>query len=215
MFLGIVLALCVLALPMVERVEASDGKPVARKVTLPDVPPLYRLMVERETAEVWGVFAPTARIAAQIHQESTWNPNAASKYAHGMAQFTPDTAAWIATKFPKQLGDFDPLNPAHAVRAMVIYDHWLLQRVPATSPCDQWAFALSAYNGGLGWISRDRERASAKGADPARWFGHVDAHSARAGWAIKENRGYVRNILLRWEPAYIAAGWSGSAACPT
>jgi membrane-bound lytic murein transglycosylase MltF len=170
-------------------------------------------MVEREAAAVWGINAPTARIAAQIHQESAWNPKAASKYANGLAQFTPPTAKWIAEKFPEQLGDFDPWDPAQAVRAMVIYDNWLLERVPDTSECDRWAFALSGYNGGLGWVNRDRRRASAFGADGARWFGHVDAHSARAGWAIKENRGYVTNILLRWEPAYVAAGWSGTPAC--
>ena len=77
-----------------------------------------------------------------------------------------------------------------------------------------WAFTLSAYNGGLGWISRDKNRASASGADPARWFGHVEAHSARAGWAFRENRTYVQRILLRLEPAYIAAGWPGEAVCP-
>jgi soluble lytic murein transglycosylase-like protein len=194
--------------------QASASAPArASRIVLPEVPPLYRLMVEREAADVWGINPPTARIAAQIHQESGWDPKAASKYAQGMAQFTPATAAWIAQQFPRELGDFDPWNPAHSVRAMVFYDRWLLQRVSGASECDRWAFALSGYNGGLGWVKRDQRRASAKGADSARWFGHVDAHSARAGWALKENRGYVRNILLRWEPAYLSAGWSGSLVC--
>ena len=189
--------------------------PASMATPLPNVPPLYRLMVEREAAELWGVHAPTARIAAQIHQESLWRPTAASRYAHGMAQFTPATAEWIAAKFPERLGGFDPWDPAQAVRAMVVYDHWLHARVlPAASECDRWAFTLSAYNGGLGWISRDKNRASASGADPARWFGHVETHSARAGWALRENRSYVRRILLQLEPAYIAAGWSGVAVCP-
>lgn len=193
---------------------ASASAAAAPATVLPDVPPLYRLMVEREVAEVWGLNAPVARIAAQITQESSWNPRAASQYAMGMAQFTPPTAAWIAQRFPDQLGDFDPWNPQHAIRAMVIYDHWLLTRVGgAASECDRWAFTLSAYNGGLGWVKRDKQRASASGADPSIWFGHVDAHSARAGWAIRENRRYVERILLRLEPAYVQAGWSGVIAC--
>lgn len=193
---------------------SAVGAAVPKAERLPDVPPLYRLMVERETADVWGIHAPTARIAAQIHQESLWNPKAKSRYAGGMAQFTPGTAQWIAQQYPQQLGDFDPMDPAQAVRAMVFYDRWLLEKLPnAATECDRWAFTLAAYNGGLGWVRRDQKRASAKGADPARWFDQVEAHSARAGWAIKENRHYVRVILTRWERAYITAGWSGTAVC--
>lgn len=180
---------------------------------VPDVPPLYRLMVERETAQVWGIHAPTARIAAQIHAESLWDPKAASRYAHGMAQFTPPTAEWIAQKFPDKLRGFDPWDPAQAVRAMVVYDHWLTSRNPGATDCDTWAFGLSSYNGGEGWLRRDRRLAAIAG-DPADvWFGSVEHHTARAGWAKRENRGYVARILLRLEPAYIAAGWSGTAAC--
>lgn len=180
---------------------------------LPEVPPLYRLMVEREAAQVWGLHAPTARIAAQIHAESLWNPKAASKYAHGMAQFTPPTAEWIAQRFPEKLAGFDPWDPAQAVRALVTYDHWLTQRNPGATECDTWAFGLSAYNGGEGWLRRDQHLASAAGDDAAVWFGHVEKHTARAGWARRENRGYVERILLRLEPAYHAAGWSGAPVC--
>lgn len=193
--------------------SASSGAAESAAVRIPDVPPLYRLMVEREAADVWGIQAPAARIAAQIHAESLWNPKAASKYAHGMAQFTPPTAEWIAKKFPAQLAGFDPWDPAQAVRAMVIYDHWLTRRNPGATQCDTWAFGLSAYNGGEGWLRRDQRRAQAAGADAAVWFGQVAEHSARAGWAIRENRGYVSRILLQLEPAYSAAGWSGSPVC--
>lgn len=206
LFVGSVLGVL---FPSCSPANASEDAP-----PLPDVPPLYRIMVEREAADVWGIHAPTARIGAQIHQESLWNPKATSKYAHGLAQFTPPTAKWIAEKFPEKLGNFDPWDAAQAVRAMVIYDAWIYGRVAGTSECDRWAFTLSGYNGGLGWVQRDKQRASASGADPMQWFGHVDAHSARAGWAIRENRNYVRRILLQLEPAYIAAGWSGVVVCP-
>lgn len=191
----------------------AAGRAQAGAAVIPDVPPLYRLMVERETAEVWGIAAPAARIAAQIHVESLWQPRAASKYAHGMAQFTPPTARWIAEKFPAQLGGFDPWDPAQAVRAMVVYDHWLVTRNPGATVCDTWAFGLAAYNGGEGWLRRDQRLAVAGGDDAARWFDHVENHSARAKWAWRENREYVRRILLSLEPAYHAAGWSGAPAC--
>jgi soluble lytic murein transglycosylase-like protein len=180
---------------------------------MPVVAPLHRLMVEREAAEVWGIAAPTARIAAQIHAESLWRPKAASQYAHGMAQFTPATAEWIAAKFPDKLGGFDPWDPVQAVRAMVIYDHWLTTRNPGATECDTWAFGLSAYNGGEGWLRRDRKRAAAQGAEDDVWFGQVEHYTARAGWAKRENRSYVERILLKLEPAYHAAGWSGAPAC--
>lgn len=206
---ALALVLFLLALFWTGRSYASE----AIAVRIPDVPPLYRLMVERETADVWGIQAPTARIAAQIHAESLWNPKAASKYAHGMAQFTPPTAEWIAKKFPAQLAGFDPWDPAQAVRAMVIYDHWLTRRNPGASECDTWAFGLSAYNGGEGWLSRDRRLATTAGNDADVWFGSVEHHTARAAWAKRENRGYVARILLRLEPAYVAAGWSGVPVC--
>ncbi|MGE4439587.1 transglycosylase SLT domain-containing protein [Achromobacter sp.] len=204
-----VLVLFLLALGWSARSVAAE--PAA--VRIPDVPPLYRMMVEREAADVWGIQAPAARIAAQIHAESLWNPKAASRYAHGMAQFTPPTAEWIAKKFPAQLAGFDPWDPAQAVRAMVIYDHWLTTRNTGATACDTWAFGLSAYNGGEGWLRRDQRRALRAGAEDSVWFGHVAEHSGRAAWARRENRGYVSRILLYLEPAYVAAGWSGTPVC--
>lgn len=202
------LALLVLLVPIPPALASEDAP-----IHLPNVPPLYRLMVERETADVWGLRAPAARIAAQIHAESLWWPKAASAYANGMAQFTPATAAWIAAKFPEKLGGFDPWDPAQAVRAMVIYDHWLTTRNPGATECDTWAFGLAGYNGGEGWLRRDQRLTRLAGQDASIWFGHVDQHTRRAGWAKVENRRYVTRILLELEPAYIDAGWSGAAAC--
>lgn len=187
----------------------------AEPVAVPPQAAMYRLWVEQVVTEEWGVDGSSARLAAQLHQESLWRPKAHSRAgAVGIAQFMPSTAEWIAQRFPEQLGEFDPWDPRQGIRAAAIYDRFLYDRVTGASACDRWAFTLSAYNGGLGWISRDKNRASASGADPARWFGHVESHSARAGWAFRENRTYVQRILLRLEPAYIAAGWPGEAVCP-
>lgn len=72
---------------------------------------------------------------------------------------------------------------------------------------------LSAYNGGQGWVNRDRKLASAKGADKLAWFDSVERHNAgRSAANFRENRHYPRAILLRWEPMYAAAGW-GPGVC--
>lgn len=193
---------------------APPATPAVQRVVIPERSGLYRVQLQREAAATFGLDAPTARLAAQIHQESAWRPTAQSPFAQGLAQFTPATAEWIALVYPS-LRPADPWDPTWSMRAQVTYMAHLLRTLgPAATPCDAWAFALSAYNGGPGWITRDRRLASAAGADPARWFGHVEHHTRRADWARRENRDYPRRILLVLEPAYVAAGWPGGAACP-
>ena len=188
------------------------------------IPPLgYRLesVLADELEEVWGVQADryAAVSGAQIHQESLWRPKAESPNAQGLTQFTPATSKWIAEKFRVELWPADPWDPYWSIRAMVIYDDWIHRRIwdPA-SECDAWAMTLSAYNGGLGWVNRDRQlcRLEAEaGGDcrDGRWFNHVEHYSQRADWAFKENRGYPRRILLKLTPAYIRAGFSGDHLC--
>ena len=208
-----VLVCAVLAGIMAVGHAASSDVDQADAVRIPATSTLYRLKLESAVAAGFGNLDPAARIAAQVHQESRWNPGAQSRFAQGMAQFTPATAAWIPEVCP-ELGPSDPWDANWSMRAAVCYDHWLYRRVGvAASECDRWAFALSAYNGGLSWVQRDQRRAAAAGDDPARWFGQVEEHSGRAGWAIRENRSYVQRILLRIEPAYLAAGWPGQAVC--
>ncbi len=173
----------------------------------------YSKLLEREAIGRFGLNAPVALLAAQLHQESHWRADAQSPYAQGLAQFTPATAAWI----PGVCADLGPPNVWDArwsIRAQACYmRHLHRQLVDTATPCDRWAMTLSAYNGGLGWLKRDRKWASAKGADSARWFDQVELYSKRAAWAYRENRDYPRRILLGLEPLYIAAGWPGSATC--
>lgn len=182
------------------------------RIVIPQASVLYRLKLDREVTSRFGVNDAVARIAGQIHVESRWKADARSKYAEGMAQFTPSTSTWLESVCP-DIGPPDPWSADWSVRAVVCYNHWLHARVRGATPCDQWAFVLAAYNGGLTWIPRDQERASAQGADAARWFGHVELHTPRADWARRENRAYVYRILKLAEPAYLAAGWPGIAVC--
>lgn len=98
------------------------------------------------------------------------------------------------------------------MRAMVTYNQWHLARVQGHTPCDQWAFALYAYNGGLGWVQRDKRLAAAAGADPLSWDAVEPFNAGRSEANIRENRHYARRILERWEPLYVRAGW-GAGVC--
>lgn len=171
----------------------------------------------RLAQQEFGLDAPVAMFAAQVHQESSWRTTARSPYADGLAQFTPATATWISEIYP-DLGVAAPFSPAWALRAMLRYDKHLVSRVKPWNArdvpiCDRWAFALSAYNGGPGWLSRDRRLARAEGANPDLWFDHVEHHTRRADWARRENRHYPQRILFELEPRYRLAGWPGRAPC--
>ncbi|ECV5352110.1 transglycosylase SLT domain-containing protein [Salmonella enterica subsp. enterica] len=170
----------------------------------------YRSDVIRSARVDWGLNAPVADIAAQLHQESGWNPAARSPVgAQGLAQFMPSTADWIAGVFPA-LSSREPYNPGWAIRALVSYDRWLWQRVAVPDGCERMAMTLSAYNGGLGWVNRDRRLARTRGLDDARWFGVVETVNAgrsAANW--RENRHYPQRILHTLAPRYLS--WGGAS----
>lgn len=174
----------------------------------------WQRALQREAQARFGPNAPVAVLAGQTHQESAWRADAVSPVgARGMAQFMPATANWIAQAIP-DLAPADPLDPRWAIRALVAYDAWLIRRNPGATPCDTWAFALSAYNGGEGWLRRDQRICDTQpGCDRTRWFGNVELHTARAPWARRENRHYPLRILRLWAPKYAAAGWGAAIDC--
>ena len=180
---------------------------------------------DAEAAEIqipraaWGLNAPVSVFAAQIHTESWWrNDTVSAAGAQGLAQFIPSTARWLPTVAP-EVGRPQPFNPAWSLRACVVYDKYLWDRMSAMSagkslaPCDRMAFTLSGYNGGAGWVNRDRNLAAKKGLNPDRWFGHVETVNAgRKASAIRENRRYVSRIM-EYQRAYIRAGWGPGVSC--
>ncbi|EDR7169881.1 transglycosylase SLT domain-containing protein [Salmonella enterica] len=169
----------------------------------------YRSDVIRSARVDWGLNAPVADFAAQLHQESGWDPAARSPVgAEGLAQFMPSTADWIAGLMP-HLASREPYNPGWAIRALVSYDRWLWSRVAVPDGCERMAMTLSAYNGGLGWVNRDRRLARTRGLDDVRWFGSVETVNAgrsAANW--RENRHYPQRILRELAPRYLS--WGGS-----
>lgn len=180
----------------------------------------YRGILVREARHAWGLNANVALFAAQIHQESAWNKDAQSHVgARGLTQFMPATAADMNRLHRNDLGELEIYSPLWAIRAMVLYDKAIWNGIrPRTSEaidaCSRYAMMLSGYNGGSGWVERDRTLTAKKGGNPDVWFGNVESNSTRAKWAFKENRGYPKRIIYRNLPIYLRNGWAGEQPCP-
>lgn len=179
---------------------------VAEAQTIPRVALQYKRALIGNARLVWGLNAPIAVISGQIEQESSWRADARSPFAGGLAQFTPGTAADISRKYP-ELSDNAPFEPSWALRAVNLYDRDLHKLEPnAATECHRWAMTLSAYNGGRGWVDRQKRAAKARGLDDRKWFGSVENVRVRAQWAHDENRNYPRAILLKRQKNYVTWG---------
>ena len=176
------------------------------RAQVPQAAQQYRALLVRTAHAAWGLDAPVAVFAAQVHQESAWRPDAVSRVgAQGLAQFMPATSRWIAAVDPA-LAAQQPFNPAWALRALVVYDRWLYDRTPARyTPRERMHVALRAYNGGLGhW----QGGAAATGAARPT-LAQVDAacgKARRAAVHCPENLGYPHRILVLIQPRYAAWG---------
>jgi len=170
----------------------------------------YKRELIRHSRIIWGLDAPIPLFASQIHQESTWNHLAKSKYAKGLTQFTDSTAEWMIEIFP-ELKRANVFNPIWSMRAMLLYNSWLNQRIESIDECNQWAMILSSYNGGLTWLNRDKELTQTKGSNQNIWWNNVEKYSNRADWAIKENRNYPKSIIFKHQLIY--ADWGYYNVC--
>lgn len=168
----------------------------------------YRAELTRAAYTQWGLDAPIAALAAQVHQESGWNPSAVSQVgARGMAQFMPATATWWCQINGLAPAECQPTNPTWALRALVGYDKHLFDRTPPRmSDFDRLWVALRAYNGGLGhWLAESRATGLPQ---PSRQ--QVDAACGKAKrhpTHCPENIGYPARILLTLQPRYAGWGW--------
>ncbi|MDO8180172.1 MAG: transglycosylase SLT domain-containing protein [Undibacterium sp.] len=170
----------------------------------------HRAELTRIAHAGWGLDAPVPMFAAQIQQESGWNPQAVSRVgAKGMAQFMPATSKWWCTLNKLSATDCQPSNPVWAMRSLVGYDRWIYQRVSGAEFDRLWA-TLRSYNGGLGHWQKEAAKAGI-GADRVA----IDAACGRASRHIihcAENLSYPDRILNRIQPRY--ASW-GRVVVPT
>ncbi len=156
-------------------------------------------------------------IMAQMLQESACVPSARSHAgAAGLFQIMPATAKDIADRINKTIGRPDVYNPIWSIRAGISYQRNMFISIRnAENLCEQYAMALSGYNGGLGWVYRDRKITERQNGNQNKWFGkhNVSHWSDRAMWAFKENRGYVQRIIHELQPRFYSAGFSGVPIC--
>ncbi len=170
----------------------AHGQPIADQ---------YRTTITREAQMRFGIPAPAPVIAAQIQQESGWNPYARSRTgASGLMQFMPATSAWAETV--NHWGSVDPTNPQWAIRAGVWLNRFNYDRIKAASECDRWHFTLSAYNGGLGYVYK-RQRISPA---PASWAATGNLNPGILPSNQVENQTYSPRILLHHQPQFKSWG---------
>ncbi|GAA4924911.1 lytic transglycosylase domain-containing protein [Nesterenkonia rhizosphaerae] len=110
-----------------------------------EIPSEYKPYLE--AAAVESGF-PVELLAAQLQQESSWNPQAKSAAgAQGLAQFMP--ATWAAYG-----NGGDPFNPQHAIAAQGRYMRALADTVRHLASSDEEVvvLTLAAYNAGPGAV---------------------------------------------------------------
>ena len=176
----------------------------AKAQGVPEAAQRYRADLTRAARLHWGLNAPVAAFAAQIHQESGWRPEAVSRVgATGMAQFMPATAKWWCNLNGMSPLQCQPRNPSWAMRSLVGYDKWLYDRVYGANEFDRLWAALRSYNGGLGhWQAEARNAGSARRTAIDAACGTARRHPVHC----KENLGYPRRILLTIQPRYESWG---------
>ncbi len=171
----------------------------------------YRADLVRAAHSQWGLDAPIAALAAQVHQESGWNAAAISPVgARGLTQFMPATTQWWCGLQQLPAAQCQPSNPVWALRSMAGYDKWLYDRTPQHySHYNRLWVALRAYNGGLGHWKAEAAVASRT----HRQFPTASQVDAACGTARRaklhcaENLGYPQRILVALQPRY--AAWGG------
>jgi soluble lytic murein transglycosylase-like protein len=157
----------------------------------------YKIDLIRQAHSVFGPDAPIALLAAQIERESYWDKGARSPSGDlGIAQIKPSTARYLAHIRPGP-GPGSPRDPVWSLSAMAWYDYHLRDAIKdAADDCQRWKFALAAYNGGLGWVNRERTSCKRSGhCDSTRWDGNVERFKARSIRAWRENRQYVTRVI--------------------
>lgn len=190
-----------------------------RHAERPEAIPPQAERYARTLARAWQHYFDLAEPAsigfAQVHQESRWKATARSPVgASGLGQFMPATADWIHELLPADVqaecgaARGCPEDPRWALEALAKFDYLLHRGAGWAAPAeDRWAVALAGYNGGEGWIRRERAAAAQRGVAADGWFDKLETVCLRSAAACRENREYPRVILRRWRPLY--AGWLG------
>lgn len=150
----------------------------------------------KQYARTWGI--PESIFINLLNTESGFNPNAQGSSGEiGIAQFMPDTAMGLATKWGKA---FDPSDPQEAMEASA---HYLKEL--ASGFGGNIVMAVAAYNAGPGavgnaieqwgvsqWVrgipvsTRNRYLPSVFGGDSDNWKNNPETMWQGIGWKVPE-----------------------------
>lgn len=187
--------------------------------------------VLKVTSEVWPDIPFPSLIGGQVEQETCisltnkrcWSRFAAlettREYGFGLGQLTV-TKRFNAFEEVKALDPvlknwkwedrFDAENQLRSILLMDLRNYNIFRS--AAIEKERIAFAIAAYNGGVGGILADqRICASTRGCDSSKWFGHVQNTSLKKRTKVtgygksffEINREYVENILNKRRFKYI------------
>jgi len=143
-------------------------------------------------------------IAAQVYQESGFNPRAQSWMgAVGLMQLMPGTVALLGVR--------NPWNPWQNIQAGVRHLAAQIARFDTLASDDAIAFGLASYNAGSGHLQDARQIALEEGLNPDRWAGNVEVavkllsherYYSRTLYGYcrgSETVNYVNGIMRRWK----------------
>lgn len=177
----------------------------------------YPIVVAANRYYNYGDINDTAALMAQAAQESSCNPYAKSPYADGFFQFIPTTANWIGKLKECDLGEIiAPYNVKWSIYSGVCYMKILKRGNTNFTPyCEQYAGALSNYNGGKKYTAQKQTNCLKDlNCDYTKWFDNVELQpTTRSASNEKQNRDYVQKILLKLTPKFIEAGYIGENIC--
>jgi len=205
----------------------------ATNAPLPENSHIYLPVLQQQLGSFWPDLTVPSVLAGQVEQETCvslksakcWSTRAELKTKRergvGLGQITKtkkfDSLAELKVLFPDALSRFgwhSPYDPVLQLRALVLKDQYNYARMSfaATEP-DRIAFALAAYNGGMGGVFSDRQLCMATtGCDPNRWYGNVEKTSLKAATTVKGygqsffciNRQYPWRIMFQRSDKYRA-----------
>ena len=142
----------------IEIFDYVDIKIFTRRINtrLPEIQAFFKKYAEQNDI-------PWTLLAAKAYQESHWDPDAVSPTGvKGIMMLTWTTA--------KSLGISNREDPEQSIKGGAYYFGQLLYRVPKSIPEKQRsAFAMAAYNIGMGHIYDARKLARKLGKDPDSW----------------------------------------------
>lgn len=116
---------------------------------------------------------PWQLMAAEIGQESGWDPNIINPAsgATGIAQFEPATAASLGV---------DPLDPQSAIPGMAQYLASLHAQL-SDQGFPQWSYTLAAYDWGIGHVLRALQDGTPPDEWPSETRHYVQVITSRSG----------------------------------